>query len=218
MKIIFPTGRFISPGPLTFRLLEEKETELWYMGHYISTTSEPEESIVVMDVPVPPVGERGTFTYLNKEFIVVRDDDLDFWAIKGELIPSTIITHLADGSEVEVPYCNPNDPKCWTPSIPSSKQEWEIETKISMIEGIEWGEQKGYWDIDPRGNPQRLPDRFSISAMAEEGKTLMAHLMVDLGFFPSVGQAKKNGWDKPLELGRHELGPKKKRAFVEIVK
>lgn len=30
----------------------------------------------------------------------------------------------------------------------------------------------------------------------------MAHVMCDLGFFPSVAQAKKSGWDKPIPLGK----------------
>lgn len=59
--------------------------------------------------------------------------------------------------------------------------------------------------------------KFSITEMQNENKFLMAHLMVDLGFFSSVSQAKKNGWDKPLELGQHELGSKKKRINVEIL-
>lgn len=44
---------------------------------------------------------------------------------------------------------------------------------------------------------------------------LMAHVMVKIGVFPSVSQAKKNGWDKPIEIGKHVLT--KKRIEVEIV-
>ena len=104
------------------------------------------------------------------------------------------------------------------------KEFWGGKTKQSWLKGIEKantkaikdGADRGWWDVGPDGNPQRPAIKISIAQMAQENKTLMAHLLVDLGIFPSVGQAKKNGWDKPLELGRHELGPKKKRAFVEI--
>lgn len=98
-----------------------------------------------------------------------------------------------------------------------TKEEWFLELKIRNIRGISQGEINGWWDVDDAGNPQQLAIKVSIAAMVAQNKPLMAHLMVDLKFFPSVGQARKNGWDKPLELGRHELGPKKKRAFVEII-
>lgn len=98
-----------------------------------------------------------------------------------------------------------------------TKEEWLLEIQIRNIRGIAHGELMGWWDVDNQGNPQQKATQVSIAEMQAQNKTLMAHLMVDLGFFASVGQAKKNGWDKPLEIGRHELGPKKKRAFVEIV-
>lgn len=105
------------------------------------------------------------------------------------------------------------------------KEFWGGKTKTAWLKGVEksnakaikQGADRGWWDIDADGNPQKKAVRFSISEMVSQNKPLMAHLMVELGFFPSVGQARKNGWDKPLELGRHELGPKKKRAFVEII-
>lgn len=42
----------------------------------------------------------------------------------------------------------------------------------------------------------------------------MAHVMVKLGVFPSVNQAKKNGWDKPITLGEHILTKKKVRVQI----
>ncbi len=59
---------------------------------------------------------------------------------------------------------------------------------------------------------------ISIKEMHEQKKTLMAHLVVDLGVFPSVSQAKKNGWERPLELGHHVIKVGKKLTQqVEIV-
>jgi hypothetical protein len=34
----------------------------------------------------------------------------------------------------------------------------------------------------------------------------MAHIAVAMGHFPSVGQAKKNGWNQPIEFGYSERG------------
>jgi hypothetical protein len=43
----------------------------------------------------------------------------------------------------------------------------------------------------------------------------MAHIVSELGIFPSVTQARKNGWDKPIVLGKHVLT--KNKIHVEIV-
>jgi len=43
----------------------------------------------------------------------------------------------------------------------------------------------------------------------------MAHVLVHLGVFPSLSQARKNGWDKPIILGKQMLT--KKRISVEII-
>lgn len=43
----------------------------------------------------------------------------------------------------------------------------------------------------------------------------MAHIMVELGIFPSLTQAKKNGWDKPIKLGVQTVTSKK--ILVEII-
>ena len=44
----------------------------------------------------------------------------------------------------------------------------------------------------------------------------MAHIMKEAGFFPSISQARKNGWDKPIPKGFNELivGKKKKKIWI----
>jgi len=170
--------------------------EVWWMGHLI----EEKEVVIHEDhgVVIPDPGldgpeddenswpVRGTFTFMDKTWIVVRDDDIGFWG-------------FLDGYAL-------------------TKQEWLLTTKMKSDNFLIEGMNRGWWEIDPVNMvPTRPAIKVSIADMVAQNKTLMAHLMVDLGFFPSVGQARKNGWDKPLELGRHELGPKKKRAFVEII-
>lgn len=195
MQVTFPTGQFISPGFHQIHTVREEEEEIWFMGHLIETKIHKIEEVHGMDVPDPGMDGleddenswplRGEFTFADRTFTVVRDDDIGFWGFEN--------------------------------GQPLTKQDkmarWTAFNDAFVVEG----EKLGWWEIGKDGNPQRLPIVISIAVMVAANKPLMAHLMVDLEFFPSVSQARKNGWDKPLELGRHELGPKKKRAFVEII-
>lgn len=70
------------------------------------------------------------------------------------------------------------------------------------------------WDLDENFNPLPGAVVFSKSELEAQGKTLMAHIMAELNIFPSVGQARKNGWDKPLELGDFTVTKKKIRFKV----
>lgn len=195
MKVMFPTGDFISPGFHEIHTIHEEEEEVWWMGHLIETKINKVELQHGVNIPDPGVegeGEaewplRGTFTFKDKTWIVVRDDDPTFWGFRKGGISRT-------------------------------KQEWFKDLQTFNKAMLVVGRDSGWWDLDEDGTtPLRPAIKVSIAEMQAQNKALMAHLMVDLGFFPSVGQARKNGWDKPLELGRHELGPKKKRAFVEII-
>ena len=45
----------------------------------------------------------------------------------------------------------------------------------------------------------------------------MANLAVEMGLFPSLGQAKKNGWNDPIPEGfteKRNLGKMKKALFI----
>ena len=44
--------------------------------------------------------------------------------------------------------------------------------------------------------------------------TLMAHIMKEVGLFNSVSQARKNGWDKPIEVGEWVVGKKKVKVKI----
>jgi len=180
MKVIFPTGRFISPGFHMIHTVEVEAVEVWYMGHLVEEKEVETFKEHGVHVPEPDEGFRGTFYFGDHAFKIVRDDDTDFW----------------DGV---------------------TKAEWLKELKERNRDGILAGAERGWWSVDSEGNPRKPGLEISIRDMQSQNKHLMAHLMVDLGFFPSVGQARKNGWDKPLELGTHELGPRKKRITVEIV-
>lgn len=85
---------------------------------------------------------------------------------------------------------------------------WKIREDISDL-----AEQFG-WDLDADGMPLPGAVVFSKSELESQGKTLMAHIMAELKIFPSVGQARKNGWDKPLQLGEFTVTKKKIRFRV----
>lgn len=55
---------------------------------------------------------------------------------------------------------------------------------------------------------------FSLSDFADVKNPLMAHVMAKAGIFPSVGQARKNGWNKPLTEGEWTLTKKKIKVTV----
>lgn len=70
--------------------------------------------------------------------------------------------------------------------------------------------------VDTLMGPFDADDGVQISLTKEF--TLMAHIMAKIGFFPSVGQARKNGWDKPIPPGFTKLtvgrGDKMKVIFI----
>jgi len=49
-----------------------------------------------------------------------------------------------------------------------------------------------------------------------EDSWIMAHIMHNVGIFPSVGQARKNGWDMPIPMGFSEftVGKMKKKVWI----
>ena len=51
-----------------------------------------------------------------------------------------------------------------------------------------------------------------IVAAADHAGRTMAHVMVSVGAFASVGEAKRNGWNKPVAPGDYTVGRKKVRV------
>lgn len=189
-RVVFPTGQFISPGHQQFQCRRIDVHETWFCGVLAERTEEVVDFVEGYIVPQPhPL--QGSYEHRLK-------NPGDRWCLHDH----------------EFMVVADEDTDFWGGM---TKAEWLTELKIRNIEGIHAGERAGWWTVDDEGNPRANGIRVSIAELHQENKTLMAHLMHDLGFFPSVGQARKNGWDKPLELGVHELGPKKKRITVEIL-
>ncbi len=56
---------------------------------------------------------------------------------------------------------------------------------------------------------------FSLSDFADVKNPLMAHVMAKAGIFKSIGQARKNGWGKPLVAGEWTVTKKKIKIIVK---
>lgn len=92
-------------------------------------------------------------------------------------------------------------------------QDWLDELKKKNIEFMK--SQNGVWweSLDDRNNPVPFPIVVSKSSFGD--RQTMAHVLVSIGIFPSLSEAKKNGgWDKkPIVLG--EIKAKKKRILIK---
>lgn len=97
---------------------------------------------------------------------------------------------------------------------PDGKDGFISFLKCKIVDDLEDLAEQFGWDLDPNGMPLPGAVVFSKSELESQGKTLMAHIMAELKIFPSVGQARKNGWDKPLELGDFTVTKKKIRFRV----
>lgn len=69
--------------------------------------------------------------------------------------------------------------------------------------------------FDDDGNALPTMKIFSINKLLADNKNTMAHIMFELGIFKSVNDARKNGWNKPLELG--EFCVTKKKITFKVI-
>ena len=78
--------------------------------------------------------------------------------------------------------------------------------------GFEIGVREGWWEDWNESGPIPFPKNFSITELGE-GATI-ANVVVGLGLFPSINQARKNGFNAPLTLGTFEFTKKKIRVRI----
>lgn len=71
------------------------------------------------------------------------------------------------------------------------------------LAGFELGQRWNWWESYTDRGPDTPPKRVKLADYV--GKEL-AHVMADLEFFPSLTQARKNGWARPVEPGRFKIG------------
>jgi len=70
-----------------------------------------------------------------------------------------------------------------------------------------------------RDNPSAYPTVLAVDYTYHyfNDREIMAHLMARAGIFKSVGEARRNGWDKPIPPGYTDMFVTKKKIRLTIV-
>lgn len=105
--------------------------------------------------------------------------------------------------------------RIWQEANPEEHAAFMEAARIRNQQDVIEGFLDGWWDLDDDGNMAAPAQVFHLSDFAEVNNPLMAHVMAKAGIFPSVGQARKNGWNKPLTTGSWSVTKKKIRIRVE---
>ena len=100
----------------------------------------------------------------------------------------------------------------WAEDNPVEHEKWQAEIEQRIIDGKIEGFLDGLWDLDDNGEMAPFPIVIDSATLPENA--LMAHVLAKAGIFPSVGQARKNGWDRPLEKGLIVVTKRKIRIKV----
>ena len=114
---------------------------------------------------------------------------------------------------------NPNDPLAelkqqandrHTEQLTQAKQ-WRIkqQNRQSVIDGV----KKGWWEVDQDGN--MLSPIIVVDSKQLTENAVMAHVMKQAGIFDSVGEARRNGWNKPLTKG--VITVTKRKIRIEVI-
>ena len=96
---------------------------------------------------------------------------------------------------------NPDEWNAWLEGVRESNQQAVID-----------GAAQGWWDVDENGEMLAPPTVINSADLPDNAT--MAHVMAKAGIFPSISQARKNGWDKPLTTGVFTVTKKKFRIKV----
>jgi hypothetical protein len=87
-----------------------------------------------------------------------------------------------------------------------AQNEWLQRLKIQNWLLNELGVRWGWWDDYTDDGIQIKYQNIKASDYLDK---TMAHIMSDLKIFPSISQAKKNGWDRPVSIGIYKVGKSK---------
>lgn len=97
---------------------------------------------------------------------------------------------------------------------PEKREAFIAECKAKSDAALQRGVDEGWWESVAAGNPIDFPIIIKKSELAPN-ETTMAHVMFKAGMFPSISDAKRNGWDKPIECAVFFF--KKKGKKVQVV-
>lgn len=105
-----------------------------------------------------------------------------------------------------------------TSKLLEMKNDWNLPITIRSFVGFELGVRWKWWEDWNMKEPIPFPIMVDMDVMLENNVKFMSQLLARLEIFPSVGDAKKSGWNKPIERGeffvKHD-GFKKKRIIIE---
>lgn len=118
---------------------------------------------------------------------------------------------------------------------PEEKELLLQQTKAKNDEGMQIGITGGWWEsLDDRGHPVPWADLFIIKHREikrmvwkssknfawetidtlDVHENTMAHIVHRISWFDSVGEARKNGWNRPIEVGEFKFKKQNKRLIV----
>ena len=99
-----------------------------------------------------------------------------------------------------------------------SDEDFSLLTKFGNFVGFEFGVRMKWWEDWDKKQPIPFPVMVDKEVMLSQNVKFMSQLLVRLEIFPSVSEAKKAGWNKPIEVGeffvKHD-GFKRTRIIVE---
>jgi hypothetical protein len=90
-----------------------------------------------------------------------------------------------------------------------SQERFLLEVRRRNLFGLEHGRRQGWWP----GWTNDGPWKPTVALLGDWTGRTMAHVMAATGFFASVGDARRNGWNKPVEAGLFRVG----QRWLEIV-
>lgn len=90
---------------------------------------------------------------------------------------------------------------------------WFEELKERNARNLQAGIEQGWWEFVENGVP--IPFATIIKRSDFHEKATMADILVKLGLFPSLTEARKNGKATPIILGEHRI--KMKNGFKRII-
>ena len=95
-----------------------------------------------------------------------------------------------------------------------TEEEFRARNKRNIKRGFDYGISQGWFEsVDENDRPLPFPIVLELRELEQEFTTL-AQVFADIGVFPSIGEAKRNGWDKPLTVGEWDFPKKHKRIKI----
>ena len=103
----------------------------------------------------------------------------------------------------------------WIKEHPEEHAVWLKEVRRRHQEAVIEGWLDGWWDFDEDYNPIPLPITFTLADFDGIKNPMLAHAMHKAELFPSVNQARKNGWNIPLTTGEWKVGKRKRKIIIK---